>query len=71
MVAGVPDEGRGGAGREAECRPARDVQGEVSAYVDAGEADDRHCGGNDGAPGRAEAREGSGAQGDRDACVPG
>ena len=71
MAARLPGEGHGSADGQAKRRPARNVQREVSAHVDAGEADDRHGGGNDGAPGRAQSREGSRAQGDRDTRVPG
>ena len=67
----MPDEGHGGVDGEAECRPARNVQREVSAHVDARKADERRDGGDGSAPGRAEAREGSRTQGDRHARVPG
>ena len=71
MAAWMPDQGHGSVDGEAKCRPARNVQREVSAHVNAGEADDRHGGGNDGAPGRAQSWEGSRAQRDRHARVPG
>ena len=67
----MPGEGHGGVDGKAECRPARNVQREVSAHVHAREADERHDGGNDSAPGWAQAREGRRAQGDRHARVPG
>jgi hypothetical protein len=67
----MPDQGYGSVDGEAKCRSAGNVQREVSAYVDAGEGGDRHGGGNDGAPGRAQSREGSRAQGDCHTRVPG
>ena len=43
----------------------------MSAHVNAGEANDRHDGGNCSAPGRAQSREGRRAQGYGHARVPG
>jgi hypothetical protein len=67
----MPDQGHGGLDGEAEPGPARNVQREVSTHVNAGEANDRRGSGNDGAPGRAQSREDSRAQGDRHARVSG
>ena len=57
MAARMPDEGHGGLDGQAESGPARNVQREVSAHVNTGEADDRHGSGNDSAPGRAQSQE--------------
>ncbi len=71
MAARMPGESNGGVDCEAERRPARNVQRKVSAHVDAGQAGDRYYGGSDSAPGRAQTREDSRAQGNRHTRVPG
>jgi hypothetical protein len=71
MPARLPDESHSAVDRQAECRPARNVQREVSTHVDAREANHRRHGHDDQATVRAEAREGSRPQGDCHARVPG
>src|SRR6201981_3595039 len=70
MPAQMPEHGYGGLDGEPESGPACNVEREVSAYVNARQADNRHRSGNSSAPGRAQSWEGGRAQGDRHARVP-
>jgi len=70
FAARMPDLGHGSLDGKPESGPARNVEREVSAYVNARQANDRHGSGNNSAPGRAQSRECSRAQGDRHARVP-
>ena len=56
---------------EAQRRPARNVERQVGAHVDPGQAHDRDGGHGESAAGRPEAGKGSSAQGDGNAGVPG
>jgi hypothetical protein len=70
LPAQMPGQGHGGLDGQPEPGPACNVQREVSAHVNAREANDRHRSGNNSASGRAEPREGRRAHGERDARVP-